>query len=906
MNGPPRPALLLLRLAVSDPEVRDGILGDLEEDLACLEEAGIPPHHPRLWYWRAILGLSARFTLQAVGRSRKARTARDRRCVGTPARKRKDTTGPMSALLSDLRYAFRSVRRSPALSAVIVTILAVGIGANVAMFGIVDAVLLKALPFPASDRLVLARTTVDDQLAWDASSEDYYDYWDQVQAFASLGAFRTRLENVTLTGVDQPMVVKATMVSANLFQTLGVVPEVGRLFIDEDADLDDPGDITVPRAVLISYWLWRESLGGDPEVVGRTIFLDAWPSIVVGVMPAGFFFLNEVDAWWPLQPGGRYTGWRSYNTWTLVGRLSQGVSLEEAQSQVDVVSARLQKTYPESNAGRGLSVSPLHESLVEGYDQMLLTLMATIGLTLLVACMNVAGLLVARGVGRKRELSLMAALGAGGGRLARQLLCESLLLAVAAGILGSLLAIRLQHVALRILPMDYVGVTELGLSGTMLTFAGLFSLGTTLAFGMIPAWLGSRVNPAEGLLNSSRATQSAKDAGIRGGLVVLQVGFSLILLIGSGLLVKSFIRLNEVDPGFQSEGLLTARVSVPFPTYMMPQTRLRFFSHLVEGVREIPGVQAVGAAHLLPMVDMANQRIMAYNPENPPAGPGDQWITEHRQVLPGFFEAMGIPLLAGRDFSDEDCQNGAPVLIINQTMARGLFGEEDPIGRLVTVDLGFQSTRQAAVVGIAEDVRMLALGREPERQMYSPAGLFTVSGSWTLAVRTHGDPADFTGPIRRVLHAIDPEVPLTHVSTMNEALARAVATPRVLSTSLTLFATLALGLSLIGLYAMLAFYVARRAREIGIRMAVGATPRRILSLVLERGLILVALGLVVGLGGAFFLTRLLQGQLYQVRPSDAATFVTMSVVLVAVAMLACLIPAWRAVSIDPVRALQAE
>jgi predicted permease len=297
---------------------------------------------------------------------------------------------------------------------------------------------------------------------------------------------------------------------------------------------------------------------------------------------------------------------------------------------------------------------------------------------------------------------------------------------------------------------------------------------------------------------------------------------------------------------------------------------------------------------------------VAYDPENPPVGPGDQWITEHRQVLPGFFDAMGIPLLAGRDFSDGDCQTGEPVLILNQTMARDLFGEADPVGRAVAIASGFGPARQVAVVGVVADVRMLALDTEPERQMYSPAGLFSVSGSWTIAVRARGHPADFTDPVRAVLHAIDPEVPLSHVSTMHEALARAVAGPRVLATSLTLFSAMAAGLSFLGLYAMLAFYVARRVREIGIRMAVGATPRRILSLVLERGLILVALGLAIGLGGAFPLTRLLQGQLYQVRPTDPATFVTVSVTLLVVASLACLIPAWRAIGVDPVRALQTE
>jgi putative ABC transport system permease protein len=824
---------------------------------------------------------------------------------GTTPR-RKHITGATGALLTELRYAFRSLRRSPAFSAVIATTLAVGIGANVAMFSIVDAVLLKALAFPESDRLVLARTTIDGQPAWDVSATDYYDYRDQVDAFAALGAIRTKLEDVTLTGVDQPMTLTATMASVNLFQTLGVTPEIGRLFVQEDADLADPGDVTVPRAVLISYRLWQRAFGGDPHVVGSTIRLDAWPSIVVGVMPAEFFFLHEVDVWWPLQPGGRYTGPRSAHVWTLVGRLADGVTLTEAQSQVDVVSARLQEAYPATNAGKGLSLSPLQASLVENYDAMLFILMATVGLVLLVACANVAGLLVARGAGRTRALSVMAALGASGARLTRQLLCESLLLAATAGVLGTALAIGLQAVALRMLPLEYVRITELGLSGPMLTSALLLSVGTALACGIIPAWLGSRTTPGEVLTGGPRTTEAGWGARVRSGLVVLQVAVSLTLLIGSGLLVKSFLRLKEVDPGFRPEGLITARVSLPFPRYPWPEARLRFFAGLLEGLREIPGVQAAGAAHLLPLADIAHLPIVAFNPANPPAGLREQRITKHRQVLPGFFDAMGIPILAGRDFSDHDCTNRERVVIINETMAEGLFGEKYPLGKTVVVPRWYGPPLELVVVGIVGDVRMLALDRKPERQMYSPAGLMSVSGSMGIAIRTRGNPAGFADPIRRVLRAIDPEVPLSHVSTMNEAVARTVARPRVLMTALTLLAAAALGLSVLGLYGMLAFHVARKVREIGIRVAVGATPRRIMFLVLTRGMILVALGLALGVGGAVFLTRLLREQLYQVQPTDPATFATVSVGLVAVAVLACLIPAWRAVRVDPVRAIQTE
>jgi len=797
----------------------------------------------------------------------------------------------MNTLLADLRDSLRSLRKSPGFSAVVVLTLALGIGANVAMFSIVDAVLLEGLPYPEADRLMLGRTTYSGEIAWNVSSE-------RVEAFASLGAIRSSANEVTVTGGEEPERVSATMVSANLFRTVGVAPQVGRDFTPDDADL------SAPSTVLISHGYWQRRFGGDPGAVGSAIAVNGTPTTIIGVMPAGFFFFQNVDLWLPLQPGGPWTGVRRFHNWTLIGRLAGGMTVGQAQAQADVVSAQLQEAYPDSNTDKGLNVSPLQSVLVDQYDEMLLTLMAAIGLVLLIACGNVAGLLLARGSGRIRELSVRAAMGATGGRLARQLLGESLILALTAGVLGTVLALWLQSVALGVIPLEYAGITGLGISGTMLGFALALSLVTALVFGVMPAWSGARANPGENLTGGARTTESGKGARFRSGLVVLQVALSLILLIGSGLLVRSFVRLNGVDPGFQEEGMFTANVSLPADKYPEGEQRIAFFTGFLDDIRAIPGVVAVGATNMLPIKD-GYSNVGAWDPENPPPGPRDVRLAEHRSVVPGYFEAMGIPIRAGRDFHDLGIGEEEFTLIINETMARGLFGNENPVGRRVAVDVGEDDPVLARVVGMVGDVRMTNLAREPQWQMYYSYGQYTNYGL-SLAVRTVGDPATVTSPVREALRARDPDLPLGKVATMEEVVWEAVATPRILMGALSAFALLALFLSALGLYSVLAFYVLRRVHEIGIRVAMGASGGRIVRLVLGRGLALVVVGMLLGLGGAFSLTRFLQEQLYEVQASDPATFGGVAFGLLAVAILACLIPAWRAVRVDPVKALQTE
>jgi len=804
----------------------------------------------------------------------------------------------MSTFLQDVRYAARTLSKAPGFTAVVVIILAIGIGANLAMFSITDAVMLRSLPFPDAEELVLGRTTYSGDVGWNVSAEDYFDYRDQVQAFQSLAAVRSSPDLATITGGDEPELAPAILASVNFFPSLGIAPQLGRQFVVGE------GDLSAPDVVIISHGYWQRRFGGAPDALGKTLVINGVPNTVVGVMPAGFRFLFDVDIWAPMRDGGPYTGFRQYHNWTLVGRLRPGMTLDQAQSQVDVVALQLQQAYPESNENKGLNASGLQGALVEFYRPMLLMLMVAIGLVLLIACGNVAGLLLARGSNRTTEMAVRAAMGATGGRLARLLLTESAMMAVTAGVLGIVLAVWLQRLMLGFMPLDYLGITEIGLSVPMLLFATVLSLTTALVFGVAPAVNGARTSPAENLKSGVRTTGSGGSARLRSGLVILQVALSVVLLIGSGLLLRSFVRLRGVDPGFQTENLLTARVSLPAARYEDGESRIQFYEALLQDIEAIPGVRSVVTTSALPIKDHFSN-VRAWNPENPPAQLSDRRVAEHRRVLPGYFDAIGIPMLAGRDVEPTDMAGSEPVIILSETMARDLFQDQNPVGRQVGVDWGGEDPILIRVVGIAGDVQMTSLSSENHWQMYYSYKQSPVS-SMSLAIRAQGDPAVLTNAVRQALRAQDPDIPLFDVSTMEDAIASSVSGDRVIMLTVTLYAALAMLLAAIGLYSVLAFYVAQRVHEIGIRMALGATAGNVVNLVLQRGVILVGIGLAAGIAVALGATRLIQQQLFNVESTDAVTFLGVGVLFAVVGIAACLIPAWRAARLDPVETLQAE
>lgn len=801
----------------------------------------------------------------------------------------------MAGIWQDIRYAGRSLLKAPGFTSVVVLILAIGIGANVAMFGILNTAMIRPLPYPEPERLVLGRTTFSGFINPMSSAYDYWDWRDNSTSFERLAAFWAFTRNHTITGGERPERVPGIIASVELFPALGVSPALGRWFTPDEAQ-EDAGSVAI-----VSHGYWQRRFGGQPDVVGRTLIIDGNAQTVVGVMPAGFRFYFDVDIWRPMRPNSDYVGERRFHSWLILGRLKPGVTIEQAQSEVDVISAQLETEYPDSNRGKALLLTELQDALTEGYRHSLVMLVAAVALVLLIGCGNVAGLLLARGSARRAELSLRAVLGASPVRVIRQLLTESLLIAIAGGILGVFLAIAFQSFLIQFLSIDLPGMSGSGVSFTGLLFALLASLATGLLFGTVPALRAARGDLVEDLKSGVRTSDSG-GTRFRSGLVVAQVAISLMLLVGAGLLIRSFASLRSVDPGFTAENLLTAEFALPESEYAEPEERIQFFTTLLENVTAIPGVEGVGLVNQLPVRDPKNNTYV-YAADNPPLDPGDRLLAFTRIVLPGYFETMGIPLLAGRAIESSD-MGGAPlVIVISQQMASTLFPGQDPLGRQVVIDFGQDVSFE--IVGVVGDVLMNSLRGEARLAFYA-SYLQVPIATMRMAVQTSVKPASVAGALRDAVWRIDRNLPVADLATMDEVLARSVATNRIRAVALTAFAGVALLLAAVGLYGVLAYYVSRRRHEIGIRVALGADAAKIVALVLRRGIALVVIGIPLGLAGAFGVMRLLEGLLFQVEPTDPATFVAVSVLFALIGVFASLLPAWRALRVDPLVALQSE
>jgi predicted permease len=593
----------------------------------------------------------------------------------------------------------------------------------------------------------------------------------------------------------------------------------------------------------------------------------------------------------------------------VVGRLRSGVSLEEAGSQVDVVSARLADAYPDSHEDKGFLLTPLDEALVEVYRPNLIILMAATSLLLLIACGNVASLMLARATARKVELSAKAALGASRRRLALQFMTESLLLAALAGGLGTVLAMWLQHLILGWMPIDFLPASEVGISTSMLAFALLASFGTAIVFGTGPALTASQTSPADVLRGGQRSSAHGRAARMRSGLVVLQVALTVVLLTVSGLLLQSFLRLRAVDLGYETENLLTAQFEIPEAVYADRAATVQFYRGFLRQVRAIPGVIGAGVISHVPIRHRYSDWTV-WNPENPPVlgfSSERQWALS-RRVAPGYFSTIGIPILRGRDHADTDLDSIPSLLVINQRLADWLFPEQNAVGRQIALDVGRSDPALAEVIGVVGNVNVNGVGGSPAPQMYfNNANAPTYySRQLNLMVRTAGDPTALVGPIRAALTEMDPNVPLSDIAVMDDIVQSALSGDRVIALTITLFGSVALFLAMTGLYGVLAYYVTRRTQEIGIRVAFGASGGHVMRMVTLRGLALVAGGLVVGILGAVATTRLLELQLYDVRSGDPATFVMVSAFLLLVGTMACYLPVRRALRIDPVEALRTE
>jgi putative ABC transport system permease protein len=803
----------------------------------------------------------------------------------------------MADFSADLRYAVRSLVTHRAFSVIALAILALGIGANTALFGTLHAAFLRPLPYADPDRLVAGLCAFGGRVNPMCSSPDYYDYREQAATMASVSAITAFAARVTVTGRGEPERIDAVFVSYDLFRTLGVNPIAGRHFTEEE------GRSGGPDAVIISHAYWQRRFGGAPDAVGQTLTLNGQPVAIAGIMPAGFRILSEAQAWLVMQPDGPYAGVRRFHNWIVIARLRPGATLPQARQEAGVIFKRLETQYPDSNKTKSLELSNFQDAFAENLALPLLVLFGAVALLLLISCANVAGLLLARASARRTELAVRAALGASRARLVRQLIAESVVLACGAVAPGLVLAYWLNGILPGAFQFDRFGIPGPSLDGATLAFAVGLSILTALVFGVMPALRAAPANLTQDLTSAARASGTKTTARLRGALVAAQVALAALLLVGSGLLVRSLAHLISADAGFRTDGLLTAEVSLPPTTYREPARRMQFATTLRDELGAIPGVTAVGLVSQLPVRHPGNN-VPVWPVERPPVDASDTRLAYQRVVVPGYFEAMGIPLVAGRGLADTDGPTSPLVMVISETIARQHFSGENPLGRRMAVDAGSERP-VIEIVGVVGDVIVSSLRNEAVPTMYFPYAQRPTTGV-RMAVRTTGSPEAITNAIRDRVWRLDPDLPVESAISMETVLSTSTAPERLVTAALASFAAVALLLSAVGLYGVLAFHVAQRVREIGIRVALGARPFEIVAMVVRQGIVLVAVGLAIGLAAAAATSKLLGQLLFHVAPTDPGTFAAVAAGFVVTGLLACLLPARRAARVDPVVALRAE
>ncbi len=797
----------------------------------------------------------------------------------------------MDTLLQDLRFGLRMLLRQPAFTTLVVLTLALGIGANTAIFSVVDGVLLRPLPYPAPERLAMVWGKHASIGRETASMPDFLDWREGTPSFANLAAFHFAALN--RTGEGEPERLIAMRATANFFQTLGVTLAKGRGF---EVGEDRRGANSV---AVLSHGYWTRHFGANPAVLGRSLTLDGVPHTIIGVAPEGFRLVQDAELWVPLatdQEQGRRADFLR-----VIGRLAPGATLERAQAELTSVMQRLEQQYPNTNARWTAEAVSLREELVGDSRPALLVFMGAVGLVLLIACANVANLMLARAARRQRELAVRAALGASSGRLVRQLLTESVLLALMGGGLGLLLAVwgidALRVARLGLIPSH----VEPGIDGRVLAFTLVLSVVTGMLFGLAPAL---RL-PDKALDHTLRAGARGLTGGLglrqlRGILVLAEVAIALVLLVGAALLLRSFERLQRVEPGFQPEGVLTVRLSLPRTKYP-DDARLEAFSgQLEERVRAAPGVRSAALASTVPLGAGAGTYDFSIE-GRPLADPGLVQDTETFSVSPGYFPTLGIPLKAGRLLESGDGASAPGVAVISEAMARRFWPGQEPLGARLSLD----GERWFTVVGVVGDVRNATLAKEPYPQLYLPFAQMPMSSMY-LAVRAAGEPRALVGTLRREVAALDAELPLADIRTMDERLSRSVEQPRVNVLLLGGFAGVALLLAGLGIYGVISQSVAQRTREIGIRMALGARPGDVLRLMIHQGMTPALVGIVLGLVAAGLGSRVLASLLYGVSATDPLSFATVPLFLAAVAFFAAWLPARRATRVDPTEALRQE
>ena len=810
--------------------------------------------------------------------------------------------GSMFKLLQDVRYAFRLLAKSPGFTAIAILTLALGIGANTAIFSVVNGVLLRPLPFRDPSQLVLIAEKSSFPVI-STSYENYLDWRDQSHSFESMEA--TRSGAITLTDAGDPERLNVRMVTAGLFSMLGINARVGRTFLPEE---DRAGGTPV---ALLSYGLWQRRFGGSQEIIGKAINLDAQPYTVVGILPSGFQILQPADIFLPFMPWAKtLPDDRNWHPGIIpLARLKSGVSREQARVDMVGITKRLEQQYPDYNTGTSADVVGLQDQIVQNSRPALLLLLGAVSFVLLISCVNVANLLLARAASRGREVAIRTALGAGRARVIRQLLTESVLLSLAGGLLGVLMASAALGPLLKLAAGSVPQGAPIGLDPWVLAFTAGVSLLTGLLFGIVPAMRTAKLDLREALNEGSRgSTAGPGQHRLRGVLVAMEIALAMLLLVGSGLLLRSFSRLQEVPPGFQPDHLLVADIPLSQTAYAKPENRYQFFDRLVERARTLPGVRSAAAASFLPV--SGGGSVIHFNiTGRPPKSPHEFVAAGYRTITPNYLETLGVPLLQGRLFTHADNEKSPAVVAINATMAHIFFPNENPLGkRLQLGALPDQQVPTMEIVGVVGDVRP-GLGIDPQAEMYLPyrqADLVLPVFQLSVVMRTAGDPTLQTSALRSALAEIDPNQPLVRVRTMEENMATTVAQPRFRAWLIGIFAALALVLAAVGVYGVMSYTVTQRTSEIGVRVTMGAQPQDVFRIIVGEGLRLALIGVGVGLVTALALTRLLRSFLFGISAYDPLTFVGVSLLLTFVAVAASFFPARRATLVDPLVALRYE
>jgi len=812
----------------------------------------------------------------------------------------------MQQLIQDLRFAIRGLVKRPGFALIAIVTLALGIGANSAIFSVVDSVLFRSLPLPDSQSLYAVHTGAvkfNNRFDGPFSYPEYQDVVAQTHSFQSIGSWVDGDAN--LSGATRPERVTVRVVLPSLLPTLGVQPVRGRNFAPEETTKGRD------HVALITYGLWQRQFGGGDDAMGKSLRLDNVDYQIIGILPHDFQFEAPVDLWIPLTTTDPGLQVRNSHFLRVIGRLRPGATAASVAADLNAVAKYESDNFPDMfppTAGFGFRARPYLEDIVGDVRLPLYVLFGAVGFVLLIACGNVANLLLAKAAPRQREIAIRTALGARGIHLLRQLLAESLVLAFVAGGLGILLAAWGTAALVALSPDSLPRAREIGFDWRVLAFTGAIAIATGIVFGLVPAIWSSRSNLVGALKEGSRGA-TAGHGRLRKALVVAEVALSLMLLVGAGLMLRSFSRLRDVNPGFRTDHALTLRISLPVPDGQISAADedrfVNFFDRALARLRELPGVTAAGATNMIPLDGNGTDRLIdveGYVPRDA----ADKPDAQNRQATPGWFAAMGIPLMRGRIIEPTDDGRSARVVVVNETFAKQFFPDGEAIGKRIRLGKLTNEFPWATIVGIVGDVRGFALDEPPLPTMYWPVAQIRATPALAIVVRTQGDPAALSSAVRGALAEIDSTQPIYDMQTLDQLVAKSLGQRRFTLTLMLLFGVIALVLSAVGIYGVMAFAVSQRTQEIGIRMALGASALDVLKLVLRNGMFLAVIGAVIGLAGAFAITRFMSSLLFGVSPTDVVTFGLVTAGLLLVALVACYLPARRATKVDPLIALRYE